>query len=127
MAKFTKTTEIDISAMHDVIEEDTPKKSKWGIIIPIILSVVIAFGVWISATNQSNDTKEMIFEVTVVDSNGISVGENVDVEVIGTYSQLADMKKEYIVVTKTAKGYSDPVLTKEALDIVGNLRLNLVD
>ncbi len=128
MAKFTKTTEIDISAMHDVIEEDTPKKSKWGIIIPIILSVVIAFGVWISATNQSPDTKEMIFEeITVVDSNGNSVGEKVDVEVIGTYSQLADMKKEYIVVTKTVKGYSEPMLTREALSIVGNIRLNLVD
>lgn len=128
MAKFTKTTEIDISAMHDVIEEETPRKSKWGVIIPLILSVVIAFGVWISATNQSTDTKEMVFEdITVVDLNGNSVGEEVDVEVVGTYSQLADMKKEYILVTKTAKGYSEPMLTREALDIVGNIRLNLID
>lgn len=128
MAKFTKTTEIDISAMHDVIEEETPKKSKWGVIIPLILSVVIAFGVWISATNQSTDTKEMVFEdITVVDLNGNSVGEEVDVEVVGTYSQLADMKKEYILVTKTSKGYSEPMLTREALGIVGNIRLNLID
>ena len=50
MAKFAKTTEIDISAMHEVVEEHAPKRSKLFTIIPIILSVIIAFGIWIYVT-----------------------------------------------------------------------------
>ena len=47
MAKFTKTTEIDISAMHEVVEEETPKKNRLGWIISIIVAIIIAFVVWL--------------------------------------------------------------------------------
>ena len=62
MANFTKTTEIDISSMHDVMEEETPKKNKWGVIIPIVLSILIAFGIWLFATEKSTDLHTKTFD-----------------------------------------------------------------
>ena len=56
MTKFTKTTEIDISAMQDVIEEETPKRSKLSFVLPMIISVVLAFFIWIYVTENSGDT-----------------------------------------------------------------------
>ncbi|MBQ8545531.1 MAG: hypothetical protein IJ437_01160 [Clostridia bacterium] len=126
MAKFAKTTEVDISSMHDVMEEEIPKKNKWGIIIPIVLSVIIAFGIWIYATEVNSDTHSKTFDVSVTDASGISI-ESVEVEVIGTYSQLADVKSEYIIVTKTGGKYSDPELTKDAFTKIGKVSLTIVD
>ena len=41
MDKFTKTTEIDISTMHDVMEEETPKKNNFAKVIAIIISFIV--------------------------------------------------------------------------------------
>lgn len=123
MANFTKTTEVDISAMHDVMEEEIPKKNKWGIIVPIVLSVLIAFGIWIYATNVSTDVHSKTFYVAV---QNISE-ETVEIEVNGTYSQLADMKSEYIIVEKIDKEYSEPELTKDAFTKIGKVSLTIVD
>ena len=127
MAKFTKTTEVDISAMHDVMEEEIPKKNKWGIIVPIVLSVLIAFGIWIYATNVSSDTHSKTFDVAVQNASG----ETVEIEVKGTYSQLADMKSEYIIVKKIVEengdvSYSTPKLQTDK-DGLTNVVLTFAD
>ncbi len=128
MANFTKTTEIDISSMHDVMEEETPKKSKWGVIIPIVLSLIVAFGIWLFATEKSTDLHTETYDAIVVDTNGIPIkNETVKVDVKGTYSQLADMKKEYIIVTKNGDEYQAPQLTKGAKDSLLTVTLTIAD
>ncbi len=98
MDKFTKTTEIDISAMNDVMEEETPKKSNLGKIISIIVSLIIAIAIWLYITD--NDTKEIIFEdVAVINST-----ETVDVKVVGASNAREGLQKEDIKVTKTEDG-----------------------
>ena len=133
MANFTKTTEIDISSMHDVMEEETPKKNKWGIIIPIVLSVLIAFGIWLFATEKSTDLHTKTYEATVFDASGIPVeNETISVDVKGTYSQLADKKKEYIIVIKSTAengevSYSEPEISKGAKDSLKTVILTFTD
>ena len=129
MANFTKTTEINISSMHDVMEEETPKKNKWGVIIPIVLSVLIAFGIWLFATEKSTDLHTKTFEAIVVDGFGTVIeNETVDVDVKGTFSQLADMKNEYIIVTKISDNkYKEPELSKSAKDSLKTVTLTIAD
>lgn len=101
MAEFTKTTEIDISAMHEVIEEETPKKNKWRWILSIIISIVLAFIVWVYVTEVSTDEHTKVFyDIQVVNAEN----ETVNVAVTGTYSELADLKKDHIVVNKSEYG-----------------------
>ena len=88
MAEFTKTTEIDISAMHEVIEEETPKRSKLALVLPIIISVILAFFVWIYVTENSDDVKTKTFTVQVPNEE-----ITLDIEVEGTYSALADINE----------------------------------
>lgn len=120
MANFAKTTEIDISSLHDAMEEETPKKNKKVVIIPIIFSILIAFGIWLFATENSTDIHTRTFEVNVGN-------EIVEVDVKGTYSQLADMKKEYIIVTKDGNAYSVPQLSSEAGDNLKTVTLTIAD
>lgn len=133
MANFAKTTEIDISSMHDVMEEETPKKNKWGVIIPVVLSLLIAFGIWMFATEKSTDIHTKTYEATVYDASGIPVeNETVNVDVKGTYSQLADMKNKYIIVTKIVAengdvSYSDPELSKGVKDSLKTVVLTFAD
>ena len=107
MAKFTKTTEIDISAMHEVVEETTPKKSKFKLVLSIVISVLIAFIIWIVATEISTDTHEKTYTgIEVLNSE-----ETIEVKVKGTYSALADVKKEHFHVEKVGDKYI-VILTK---------------
>lgn len=101
MTKFTKTTEIDISAMHDVIEEETPKRSKLSFILPIIISIVLAFFVWIYVTENSDDVKKKTF--TSVHVPGEEITLNIEVE--GTYSALADIDQDSFEITKKDDEY----------------------
>ncbi|MBQ7760663.1 MAG: hypothetical protein IJ400_01290 [Clostridia bacterium] len=99
---FTKTTEIDISSMHDSMEEATPKKNNAGKIISMILSLLIAFIIWVYAfENDPTIEKDIYYDVPVINST-----EYVNVWVEGTNSQLADLKKEYIEVTFENGTYS---------------------
>ena len=111
MAEFTKTTEIDISAMHEVIEEETPKKNKWRWVLSIIISIVLAFIVWLYVTEVSTDEHTKVFyDIQVVNAEN----ETVDVAVTGTYSELADLKKDHIVVNKSEYGVISFSLKPEA-------------
>ncbi|MBO5091442.1 MAG: hypothetical protein J6C61_03060 [Clostridia bacterium] len=111
MAEFTKTTEIDISAMHEVIEEETPKKNKWRWVLSIIISIVLAFIVWLYVTEVSTDEHTKVFyDIQVVNAEN----ETVNVAVTGTYSELADLKKDHIVVNKSEYGVISFSLKPEA-------------
>lgn len=88
MDKFTKTTEIDISTMHDVMEEETPKKNNFAKVIAVIVSFVVA----------------LVFCVYIMDTDSTLIVESYDVQVEGTEdwvtvqvratnSQLADIKE----------------------------------
>lgn len=92
---FTKTTEIDISSMHGSMEEATPKKNNVGKVVSMVLSLLIAFVIWVYAfENDATIVKDVYYDVPVINST-----EVVNVVVEGTNSQLADLKKEYIEVT----------------------------
>lgn len=96
MAKFAKTTEIDISAMHEVVEEQPPKRSKWFTIIPIIISLIIAFGLWIYVTENSSDVNTVNFSVVV---EGTEDGK-IELVASGTNRDLADFDKNKITAEK---------------------------
>ena len=101
MDKFTKTTEIDISAMHDVMEDDTPKKNRVGKIIAIIISLIVAIGIWIYATETNGSIETDTYEVQVTIDDMVL---DFYARVSGTNSQLADFDASKIVITKSADG-----------------------
>lgn len=88
MDKFTKTTEIDISTMHDVMEEETPKKNNFAKIIAIIVAFIVAvvFCVYIMDTDTTPIVES--YQVQVEGTEDI-----VTVQVKATNSQLADIKE----------------------------------
>ena len=102
MDKFTKTTEMDISAMSDM-DNSTPQKSKLGSIISIIFCLLIAVVIWLFA--MENDVTEHTREfndirVNLIGNNDYTVSGdlNIDVVLIGANKDLADIKKEDIYV-----------------------------
>ena len=106
MDKFSKTTEIDISDAMG-IEDDTPKKSKKGKIIAVILSVLIAVCIWLyvmqtDTTLYERDYKDI--SITVVNENGynVTVSDTVTVTLKGMKSTLADIKKSDLTVQADA-------------------------
>ena len=101
MTKFTKTTEIDISAMQDIIEEETPKKSKLSFVLPIIISIVLAFFVWIYVTENSDDVKTKDF----VGVNFVEENITLDIVVEGTNSALADINEDSFEIKKDGNSY----------------------
>lgn len=121
MAKFAKTTEVDISAMHEVVEEQAPKKNKWFTIIPIVLSVMLAFGLWIYVTENSTDLNTVTYNIEVENATD----ETVSIVAEGTNSNLAGLQKENIKIVKeengtytvTIKGTEETVLSsKQTVD-----------
>jgi hypothetical protein len=102
MDKFTKTTEMDISAMHET-EEKAPKKSRIGSIIAIVLCLIIAVVIWLYAmeidiaehTREYNDVS-----VDLIGNADYDVSGNLSVNVvlIGHNSDLVDIDKSDIKV-----------------------------
>ena len=101
MDKFTKTTEIDISAMHDVMEEETPKKNKAGKIVAIIFSLIAAICIWVYAAETNGSIETDTYEVQATFDNELM---DFYVYVSGTNSQLADFDAKDIVIIKKTDG-----------------------
>ena len=115
MDKFTKTTEIDISAMHDVMEDETPKKNKTGKIIAIIISLIAAICIWVYATETNGSIETDTYEVQAAFDN-----EALEfyVYVSGTESQLADFDESKIVIVKNSDGgYSAEKIEHYTIDV----------
>ena len=102
MDKFTKTTEVDLSNVN-MIEEETPQKSKWGKVIAIIVSLVLAVSAWLYAMETDTTTFEKVYDdidvVVVGKSEKFNISANkVSVTLVGTNSQLVDVDPSKIVV-----------------------------
>lgn len=118
MDKFTKTTEMDISAIND-IDEKSPKKNKLGSIISIIFCLLIAVIIWLYV--MENDTTEYTREyynvsVNVVGGDGYKIeGELcVDVVIEGVNKDLVDIDKNDIYVTLDINKIKDTISSGEA-------------
>lgn len=102
MDKFTKTTEIDISNLN-LMEEETPQKSKIGKVIAIIISLLLSVSIWIYVVETDETSNEMEFDdvaVTVINNNEQFniTADNVSVVLVGTNSQLVDIDSSEIVI-----------------------------
>lgn len=107
MDKFTKTTEIDISAMNDM-EDETPKKGKAGKIIALIICLIASIFIWLLVMETDDDTliKKEFSDVAVKieylgkknEAYDIEI-DNLDVVVKATRSDMADLSKEDITLT----------------------------
>ncbi len=102
MDKFTRTTEMDISAMHEV-KEAAPKKNRIGSIVAIVFCLFIAVIIWLYAmevdvamhTREYNDVSVELIGNADYDISG---DLNVDVVLVGANSNLVDIKKDDIRV-----------------------------
>ena len=113
MDKFTKTTEIDISAMNSM-EEEAPKSSKVGKVIAIIVSFLIAVAIWLYVIETDPTKYDKTYEnipINIVNISQELSGCNIevgDVTVIltGTKSALADIDESDIIVDLNAQDIS---------------------
>ena len=102
MDKFTKTTEIDISAMTDM-EEETPKKSNVGNIIAMICCFIFAIVIWFFVMEGDSSTSERKFKdvpVSVYNCNELNIDEDITLDVVieGVNKELAEIDKSMIEV-----------------------------
>lgn len=106
MDKFTKTTEMDISAMNEAEEEASKKnkgKSKIGTIISIILCMFVAVAIWLFAMESDDGLYSRTYKdinVNLIGNDGYEVSGDlcVDVVLLGTNSELANIEREEIEV-----------------------------
>lgn len=99
MEKFTKTTEIDISAMNE-IEDEAPKKSNVGNVIAIIVCLLLAILIWVFVIETDDSLTSKVYKVNVTDTvDGYEiVNTSINVEIRATRSDLADLSKDEIIV-----------------------------
>ena len=99
MEKFTKTTEIDISAMNE-IEDEAPKKSNVGNVIAIIVCLLLAILIWVFVIETDDSLTSKVYKVNVTDTvDGYEiVNTSINVEIKATRSDLADLSKDEIIV-----------------------------
>lgn len=112
MDKFTKTTEIDISAMNEM-EDETPKKSRVGTIVALIVCLFVSLFIWIFVMETDTSLVEKDFEnisVTIINNkNNFEItAEDITVAVKATRSDFADFKKQDIMVTLDASTVTLP-------------------
>ena len=103
MDKFTKTTEIDISAMNDM-EDETPKKSSAGKIIAMILCLIFAIIIWFLVMELDSTSQERKFEgisVELIGSEGYMIQGDLTIDVVfnGTNKNLANIDANDIKAT----------------------------
>ena len=102
MDKFTRTTEMDISAMQNV-KEAAPKKNRIGSIVAIIFCLFIAVIIWLYAMEIDADMHTREYKSVAVELIGnadydISGDLNVDIVLVGANKDLVDIEKEDIRV-----------------------------
>lgn len=104
MDKFTKTTEIDISAMTEM-DDETPKKSNVGNIIAFICCLIFAIFIWLFVMEIDSTIHERAFDDIYVEVFGnedagytVSGDLKVDVVLTGVSNELADVDKDDIRV-----------------------------
>ena len=106
MDKFTKTTEIDISAMKD-IEDETPKKSNVGKIVAMVICLIASIFIWLLVM-EIDDTKiqKEYKDITVQIADNSEYDEyefvldksKIDVVISATRSDMADLSKDKIIL-----------------------------
>lgn len=112
MDKFTKTTEIDISAMNEM-EDETPKKSKVGTIVALIVCLFVSLFIWIFVMETDTSLIEKTYDdvsVTIVNNiNNFDItAEDMSVIIKATRSDFADLKKHDISVILDASSITSP-------------------
>lgn len=106
MDKFTKTTEIDISAMVDM-EDETPKKSKAGTIVALIVCLIVSLFIWVFVMETDSSLIEKTYDdISVTITNNTEnlniTAEDVSVAIKATRSDFADLKKQDITAVLDA-------------------------
>ena len=100
MDKFSRTTELDTAGVLNAIEEDTPKKSRRGNIIALIVCLVVAVVIWghVMNTDTTVYEKDYVDIDIIVDSNEYTVTPKGTLSVVvkGTKSELVDIKRSEI-------------------------------
>ena len=112
MDKFTKTTEIDISAMVDM-EDETPKKSTAGTIVALIVCLIVSLFIWVFVMETDSSLIEKTYDdisVTIVNNteNLNITAEDVSVAIKATRSDFADLKKQDITAVLDASNVHIP-------------------
>ncbi|MBQ9744666.1 MAG: hypothetical protein IJW19_06025 [Clostridia bacterium] len=106
MDKFSRTTEIDTAGVLNAIEQDTPKKSRRGNIIALIICILAAIFIWayVTDTDATIDEKEYRdINVSVESSQyNVEVKTVVNVTLKGTKSDLVDVKRSEIKIVVSA-------------------------
>ena len=100
MDKFTKTTEIDISAMTEM-EDETPKKSNVGNVIAMICCLIFAIIIWLFVMEIDTSEKTRAYNdisISVIGNEGYVVSGNKTVDVVlkGISKELADVDRDDI-------------------------------
>ena len=107
MDKFTKTTEIDISAMKDM-EDETPKKSNVGKIVAMVICLIASIFIWLLVMEIDDTTVKKEFKdisVQIIYDDGQQnpdyeiIVDKMDVTVEATRSDMADLSRDGIVLT----------------------------
>ena len=102
MDKFSRTTEIDTAGVLSAIEEETPKKSRRGNIIALIICVFVAIFIWayVVDTNPEITSIEFSNVEVAVQSNtyDVEIKTQVDVTVKGTVNDSVDISRSDIIV-----------------------------
>ena len=121
MEKFTKTTEIDISAMNEM-EDETPKKSNVGNIIAIIVCLIASIFIWLYVMETDSSLVTKTYKDIDVKVEGTLEGyeiinSKVDVEIKATKSDLADLSKDEIRVVLEANDVKDELDQKVSVKV----------
>lgn len=102
MDKFSRTTEIDTAGVLNAIEQDTPKKSRRGNIIALIICIFVAVGIWAYVMYTDPEIHEKEFDDIKVtcesDEYSVTVLDEVNVVIKGTNLEITEIKKSDIKV-----------------------------
>ena len=124
MDKFSRTTEIDTAGVLSAIEEETPKKSRRGNIIALVICVLVAIFIWAYVVDTNPEITSIEFsnvEVAVQsDEYNVVLKTQVDITVSGTISDIVDINRSDISVYISTESiniegtYAVPIVCKLA-------------